>query len=296
MDFLTPESREYAQQVVFPQFFKSGFCKDIPYRFIKKNGEIVDIVLSAISDRNTEGRAERSLAVSFDVTDIKELKKAQNQLRRLSASIMANQEKERTYLARELHDELGQVLTALRMDAIWFQERMQDSNRDGAERALAMCNLIDKTIEEVRLMAIRLRPGVLDHLGLVDALEWYTADFERRTDVSCVFEHGRVPDTDETVATAAYRITQEALTNVARHAAAKHVTVNLKADGGWLLLSITDDGIGFDMGTLEDAEGLGVAGMRERAALLGGELDMNASPGKGSSVYFKVPLNTDNGT
>ncbi len=296
VDFLTPESREYAEQVVLPQFFKSGFCKDIPYRFIKKNGEIVDIVLSAISDRNTEGQTERSLAVSFDVTDIKELKKAQNQLRRLSASIMANQEKERSYLARELHDELGQVLTALRMDAIWFQERMQDSNRDGAERALAMCNLIDKTIDEVRLMAIRLRPGVLDHLGLVDALEWYTADFERRTDVSCVFEHGRVPDTDETVATAAYRITQEALTNVARHAAAKHVTVNLKADGGWLLLSITDDGIGFDMGTLEDAEGLGVAGMRERAALLGGGLDMNASPGKGTTVYFNVPLNTKAGT
>ena len=79
---------------------------------------------------------------------------------------------------------------------------------------------------------------------------------------------------------------------MARHAAAKHVTVNLKADASWLLLSITDDGIGFDMGTLEDSEGLGVAGMRERAALLGGELDMNTSPGKGSTVYFKVPLNT----
>ena len=130
VDFLTPESREYAEQVVFPQFFKSGFCKDIPYRFIKKNGQIVDIVLSAISDRNTEGQAERSLAVSIDVTDIKELKKAQNQLRRLSASIMANQEKERSYLARELHDELGQVLTALRMDAVWFQERMQDASGD----------------------------------------------------------------------------------------------------------------------------------------------------------------------
>ena len=295
VDFLTPESREYAEQVVFPQFFKSGFCKDIPYRFIKKNGQIVDIVLSAISDRNTEGQAERSLAVSIDVTDIKELKKAQNQLRRLSASIIANQEKERSYLARELHDELGQVLTALRMDAVWFQERMQDSSHDGAERALAMCNLIDKTIEEVRLMAIRLRPGVLDHLGLVAALEWYTADFERRTDVSCVFEHNHVPDTDEIVATAAYRITQEALTNVARHAAARHVTVNLKADENRLLLTIIDDGIGFDVGTLEDSEGLGVAGMRERAALLGGELDMEASTGKGTSVYFRVPLNTNNG-
>ena len=162
VDFLTPESREYAEQVVFPQFFKTGYCKDIPYRFKKKGGEVIDIVLSAISDRNTAGQAERSLAVSIDVTDIKELKKAQHQLRRLSASIMTNQEKERAYLARELHDELGQVLTALRMDAIWFQERLQGAEDDGVERAQGMCGLIDKTIEEVRLMAIRLRPGVLD--------------------------------------------------------------------------------------------------------------------------------------
>ncbi len=293
--FFTPESREYAEQVVFPQFFKSGICKDIPYRFIKKNGEIIDIVLSAISDRNTDGRAERSLAVSFDVTDIMELKKAQNQLRRLSASIMANQEKERSSLARELHDELGQVLTALRMDAVWFQERTQDTHRDGAERAMAMCNLIDKTIEEVRLMAIRLRPGVLDHLGLVDALEWYTADFERRTEVSCVFEHGAVADTEEAVATAAYRITQEALTNVARHAAAKHVTVNLQADEDRLILSITDDGIGFDRTVLDDSNGLGVAGMRERASLLGGVLDVDASEGRGTAIYFRVPLGEKNG-
>jgi len=296
VDFLTPESREYAEQVVFPQFFKTGFCKDIPYRFIKKNGEVVDIVLSAISDRNREGQAERSLAVSIDVTDIKELKKAQHQLRRLSASIMTNQEQERSYLARELHDELGQVLTALRMDAVWFQDRLQGSDGDGSERALAMCSLIDKTIEEVRLMAIRLRPGVLDHLGLVAALEWYTVDFERRTDVSCVFETGHVPDTDEAVATAAYRITQEALTNVARHAAARHVTVNLQANGDRLLLTITDDGTGFDLAALEDSEGLGVAGMRERAALLGGDLDLKASPGKGTTVYFRVPLDAKNGT
>ena len=295
VDFLTPESREYAEKVVLPQFFKTGFCKDIPYRFIKKDGGIVDIVLSAISDRNKAGQAERSLAVSIDVTDIRELKKAQNQLRRLSASIMTNQEKERSNLARELHDELGQVLTALRMDAVWFQEHLRGSDGDGRERARAMCSLIDETIDEVRLMAIRLRPGVLDHLGLVAALEWYTADFERRTNVSCVFEHNHVPDTDEAVATAAYRITQEALTNVVRHAAARHVIVNLRADDNRLLLTITDDGVGFETASLADSEGLGVAGMRERAALLGGELDLEASPGKGTTVIFKVPLNVKDG-
>ena len=429
-DFFTEASRKHAEQNVFPLFFKDGFCKDVPYKFVKKNGEIIDILLSAISDRKEDGQPVRSLAVSMDVTerkraeealnrakeelsryskelesqvrertaeissilkytpdvvsikdeqgryrlinarfetilnklnehvrgrtdfeilppdiaekihkhdqqvltegrsfqveeylphddglhtylsvkfpvydergatsgvgaistDIMEVKKAQDQLRRLSGSIMANQEKERSYIARELHDELGQVLTALRMDAVWFQERMKDADPLVVRRATAMCKLIDKTIEEVRLMAIRLRPGVLDHLGLVDALEWYSTDFERRTDVSCVFDHSDVPNIDENIAITAYRITQEALTNVLRHAAAKHVFVSLRSEDGALVLQVADDGSGFDQKLLQDAEGLGVAFMRERAVLVGGVLDVKASPGNGTSVTFRVPL------
>ena len=429
-DFFTEASRKHAEQNVFPLFFKEGFCKDVPYKFVKKNGEIIDILLSAISDRKEDGQPVRSLAVSMDVTerkraeealnrakeelsryskelesqvrkrtaeissilkytpdvvsikdeqgryrlinarfetilnkmneqvrgrtdfeilppdiakkihqhdqqvltegrsfqveeylphddglhtylsvkfpvydergdtsgvgaistDIMEVKKAQDQLRRLSGSIMANQEKERAYIARELHDELGQVLTALRMDAVWFQERMKGADPLVTRRAQAMCKLIDKTIEEVRLMAIRLRPGVLDHLGLVDALEWYVTDFERRTDVSCVFEHSKVPKVDDNIAITAYRITQEALTNVARHAAAKHVFVTLHAKNGELMLQIRDDGSGFDQTLLQDAEGLGVAFMRERAVLVGGFLEVDASPEKGTTVTFRVPL------
>ena len=429
-DFFTEASRKHAVQNVFPLFFKEGFCKDVPYKFVKKNGEIIDILLSAISDRKEDGQPVRSLAVSMDVTerkraeealnrakeelsryskelesqvrertaeissilkytpdvvsikdeqgryrlinarfetilskmneqvrgrtdfeilppdiaqkihqhdqqvlregrsfqveeylphddglhtylsvkfpvydergdtsgvgaistDIMEVKKAQDQLRRLSGSIMANQEKERAYIARELHDELGQVLTALRMDAVWFQERMKGADPLVTRRAQAMCKLIDKTIEEVRLMAIRLRPGVLDHLGLVDALEWYVTDFERRTDVSCVFEHSKVPKVDDNIAITAYRITQEALTNVARHAAAKHVFVTLHAKNGELMLQIRDDGSGFDQRLLKDAEGLGVAFMRERAVLVGGFLEVDASPEKGTTVTFRVPL------
>jgi PAS domain S-box-containing protein len=429
-DFFTEASRRFAEEKVFPQFFKTGFCKDVSYQFVKKNGEVIDILLSAISDRKEDGQPVRSLAVSIDVTerkraeealtrtkeelsryskkleaevrertaeisnilkytpdvvsikdedgryrlintrfekilnktneqvrgktdfeilppdiaekiyqhdqqvlsegrsfqveeylphddglhaylsvkfpvydergattgvgaistDIMEVKKAQDQLRRLSGSIMANQEKERSYIARELHDELGQVLTALRMDAVWFQDRMKGADPPVAQRAQAMCKLIDKTIEEVRLMAIRLRPGVLDHLGLVDALEWYSTDFERRTDVSCVFDHSKVPKINENIAITAYRITQEALTNVARHAAAKHVVVTLRSDNGELVLQVADDGSGFDEKLLRDADGLGVAFMRERAALVGGLLDVNASPENGTTVRFRVPL------
>ena len=428
--FFSAQSRRYAEEQVFPEFFKTGFIKDIPYQFVKKNGQVIDVLLSAIADRDKQGRIMRTLAVSIDVTerkraeealklaketlsryskdlerqvqsrsreihsilkytpavvyikdkecrytlvnsryeelfdvdneavrgktdydilpkgvadqfrasdlkvlkesrsfqenehipqtdglhtylsvkfpiydesgdisgvcgilnDITALKKAQDQLRRLSAGIMAGQEKERSAIARELHDELGQVLTALRMDSVWLQERLKESDATASERALTMCRLIDKNIEDVRSMAFRLRPGVLDDLGLVDALEWYTADFERRTEITCVFEYENIPILSENVATAAYRITQEAITNVARHALASRVEVVLNAHNSTLTLAVVDDGRGFDPLELSDSEGLGVAGMRERAGLVGGTLEVYSQPDKGCRVLFEVPL------
>jgi signal transduction histidine kinase len=158
------------------------------------------------------------------------------------------------------------------------------------ERACGMCGLIDKGIQEVREMTVRLRPGVLDRLGLVDALEWYTGDFERRTGITCFFERDGQPAIEDNVATAAYRIAQEALTNVARHAGANLVTVTLQAKDGLLTLTVADNGRGFDATKLTEEEGLGIAGMKERAGLVGGKLEVESVAGQGTSVYFKVPL------
>jgi PAS domain S-box-containing protein len=429
-DFFTESSRRHAEETVLPQFFKTGYCKDIPYRFVKKNGDIIDILLSAISEQDAKGKPIRSLAICVDVTernraekalkiakeklshyskdlerqvrkqtkeitsileytpavvyikdkdgkyvlvnsrfeelfsfkneevrgktdydifpqetadqfrnndlqvlskklsyqveeqvpindgihtylsvkfpiydeagaasgvcgistDITAVKKAQEQLRRLSVSVMDSQEKERTAVARELHDELGQLLTALQMDLVSLQNRLSNKDPKVAERVVTMSKLIDETIEEVRSMAIRLRPGVLDTLGLVDALEWYTTDFEKRTGTTCVFEHCDVPSIKDTLATAAYRIAQEALTNVTRHAAAKQVNVNLRAENGVLSLSVVDDGRGFNIAVLSENEALGVAGMRERATLVGGELEVRSQMNKGTEVHFRVPI------
>jgi PAS domain S-box-containing protein len=222
-------------------------------------------------------------------TDITELKQAQDQLRRLSGSIMANQEKERKAIARELHDELGQVLTALRMDAVWLSELLQPQDAKAGDRALAMCRLIDSTIDEVRGLATRLRPGVLDDLGLIDALEWYIADFEKRTGIACRFRHRKVPTVDGIGATAAYRIVQEALTNVTRHAAATQVKVSLQPGKGMLTLAVVDNGRGFDLQEIDASECLGLAGMRERAGLLGGSLEIRSRPGQGTKVCFRLP-------
>ncbi len=228
-------------------------------------------------------------------TDITELKKAQEQLRLLSGSIMASQEKERAAIARELHDELGQVLTAMRMDAVWLSERLKGKEAQAAARAQTMCNLIDTTIDEVRALATRLRPGVLDDFGLIDALDWYTKYYAQRTGITCIFKHLDMPQVDDLVATAAYRITQEALTNVARHAFATRVRIDLQIKAGVLTLSVVDNGRGFHPEKLEEAHCLGLAGMRERASLLGGSLEMQSKPGKGTRVYFRLPLDERRG-
>jgi PAS domain S-box-containing protein len=223
-------------------------------------------------------------------TDITPLKQAQDQLRQLSGSIMNSQEKERRLIARELHDELGQLLTALRMDSVWIYEHLKKNGGLAAERALGMCQLIDHTIDEVRGLATRLRPGVLDDLGLIDALEWYINDFTRRTGIACKFHHQQTPEVDGIVATAAYRIAQEALTNVARHSFATEASVSLESDGGILTLAVTDNGQGFNYQGLAESKCLGLVGMRERAGLIGGNLELCSRPGHGTQVYFRLPL------
>jgi len=321
-DFYTEKSKKYAEDVVIPRFFQTGYCSDVPYQFVRSNGDKIDILLSAIGVRDQSGVLKRSLAVSVDITErkhaeemlkqakeelskysrdlekqvserTKEIQMAQDQLRRLSASIMNSQEQERKAFARELHDELGQVLTALRMDTVWLHKRLQQKEDAGAVRALEMCDLIDKTIDEVREMAFRLRPGVLDDLGLVDALEIYTADFERRTGIATIFKSDAVRDVDSTIATASYRIAQEALTNVARHANAAHVNVALVVSEKKLQLTIRDDGCGLLVDKPSESEGLGIAGMRERAILAGGVLDVESSPGEGSCISFFVRIDFD---
>ncbi len=228
-------------------------------------------------------------------TDITELKKAQKQLRLLSGSIMDRQEKERAAIARELHDELGQVLTALRMDAVWLGERLKAKDAQAAARSLAMCDLIDTTIDEVRALATRLRPGLLDDFGLIDALDYYTKYFGQRTGITCIFKHLNMPQVEDLVATAAYRITQEALTNVARHAFATKVKIDLQVKRGVLTLSVADNGRGFNPQKLSESDCLGLAGMRERASLLGGSLELQSQPGKGTRVYFRLPLDERRG-
>jgi signal transduction histidine kinase len=235
-----------------------------------------------------QGRMRSMCGISTDITA---LKKAQDRLRMLSGRIMDSQEQERAAIARELHDELGQLLTALRMDAGWLRDRLGREGGIATDRAGAMCDLIDRTLDEVRAIAIRLRPGVLDDLGLIEALEWYTEEFDQRSGFACMFRHDSLPPIRDILATAAYRIAQEALTNVARHAAATHAEVELRIENAELVLKVVDDGKGFESKRMfSENDCLGIAGMRERANLVGGILDIQSHPGNGTVVCFRVPI------
>jgi len=320
--FYTESSRRIAEELIFPVFFKTGFCKDVPYTYVKKNGEHIEILLSCFGVRDDDGKVVRSLAVSVDVTEKNqvqkdleqakeklarysqdlehqvetrtlELRKVRDTLRQLSGKIMAAHENERRKVARELHDHLGQILTALKMDTVWLEKNLMVSNETAALRARRISALIDDTIEDVRRMAFRLRPGVLDDLGLVAALEILTRDFEDRSDISCIFKHDNVPEVDDTLATAFYRIAQEAVTNAVRHAGATSIKVELILTAGTLLLCVTDNGSGFIESDQNDSDGLGLTGMKERAALVGGDLCIDSEHGQGTRVCCRVKINGD---
>ncbi len=429
-DFMTPESKEHAKSVVIPEFLQTGFCQDISYKFIKKDGSIINVLLSAIAERDENDNIQRSLAVLLDITELKQvetklknatnelnkysrdlekqvqkrtrditnilsytpavvymkdndgrylltnsrfnelfninkesllgktdfdifpklravqftdsdqqvltlkqslqveeqieqddglhtylsvkfplfdgtgniygvggistditaLKNAQNQLRRLSAAIIDSQEKERRAIARELHDELGQMLTALRIDAVWQSEKLETYDPALIDRSREMCKLIDRSIDEVRAIALRLRPGILDDLGLQAAVEWLVNDFEKRSGVVCTLKTETIPVLHNVAATAFYRITQEALTNIVRYANAEHVDVQLSLTTDHLQLAIKDDGCGFDESQLLETQGLGLAGIRERAALIGAEVNISSIPKQGTTVILLLPL------
>jgi PAS domain S-box-containing protein len=264
------------------------------YRMIAADGRVL-WVRDVARVRGGERRAPELFGVTIDVTERRraeeELRRSREQLSDLSAHLEWVREEERARIAGEIHDELGQALTALRMDVSWLRTHA------GAppERVLAklrdMEELIDDTIGRARRICSELRPGVLDDLGLEAAVEWQAQEFERRTGVRCqVVSSLPAPGPDREVSTTLFRILQESLTNVARHAAAANVRVELRQEGARVLLEVRDDGRGAAAALPAGRRSLGVVGMNERARRLGGTFTFNSTPGRGSCVQASIPL------
>jgi PAS domain S-box-containing protein len=240
-----------------------------------------------------EGRfgVDRVAVILRDITERKraeeELERSRDQLRALAARLQNVREEERTRVAREIHDELGQALTAIRLDLSSLVHNLPPENK---QQSGSLLRLVDETIQSVRRISTELRPAVLDALGLVPALEWAAEEFETRTGTKCRVD---LPEDDLVVdlerSTALFRIFQEALTNVARHANAAEVNVRLVKEDGSLTLEVHDNGQGISQDQLAAGRSLGILGMRERALLLGGELTVSGAPGKGTTVRVRIP-------
>ncbi len=217
------------------------------------------------------------------------LMQSQGELRRLTAHLHSVREEERARVAREIHDELGQQLTALKMDLAWIRSRLPTTPAVLREKAESMKMMIDAAIHTVRRISSELRPGLLDDLGLAAAIEWQAAEFTRRTGIRCEVE---IPADDPVIlkepATALFRVFQEALTNVARHAGATSVGVSLTATAGIATLEVRDNGRGITDEQVRNLTSCGILGMRERVKPWGGRLEIRGEPGTGTMVRATV--------
>lgn len=245
--------------------------------------------------RSPQGEITHYVAIKDDITERKqavdELHESHRQLREMAATLNSLREEEMVRIARELHDELGQKLTGLKMDLSWLEGRLGPDRGALHDKVGSMKKLIDATVKSVRRISTGLRPLVLDDLGPIAALEWLADDFSRRSAIDVVLDLGMEElDVDDRTATALFRIVQESLTNVARHAGATRVEVSLNFEGERLVLKIADDGKGMPAEALSRKGGFGLVGIRERAFMCGGEFRVSGGPHGGTTVEVDIPL------
>ena len=222
--------------------------------------------------------------------DVTERVRAQEERRAFATAANAIREEEKTRVARELHDELAQSLTVLKMDANWVRDNVADQPQQARRKLDEMLLLLDGAVASTRRIAADLRPLLLDDLGLGPAIEWLAGTFAQRHGVPCRLAIDPDLELAEPYATAVFRIVQESLANVAKHAAASGVVVELEVTGGVIVLAVRDDGRGFDPRWPGAASSLGLMGLRERTRLLNGTIAITSAPGAGTQVEVRIPV------
>jgi PAS domain S-box-containing protein len=278
-------------QTAYQELVAEGKEMDVTMRWRRPENEVRHIHIKGSRETNAEGNPTGIFGVIQDVTPHRQMVE---RLRQLTEHQEKVREEERTRIAREIHDELGQQLTGMKMRAAWT-ERLLSSSSDkvNADQAraelLAMGEALEGTIRTVRRIASELRPPVLDALGLMPALEWLRGTFERDHGIACVTEL-RCGDVPPEAATTVFRVAQEALTNVARHARATRVWIRLQEQGGALVLDVEDDGRGLETDSVSRQGSFGLIGIRERARLSDGSVNLLKSANGGLLLRLTLPI------
>jgi PAS domain S-box-containing protein len=266
---------------------ESGFVRDFETSAVRTDGTPFTVAVSSHYLRDASGAPD---GVEGIIRNITERKRAEAALRALARHLDSVREEEHTRIARQVHDELGQALTALRLDLTWVGRKLPKGNTALRRRIDAALALTDETITVGQRIVEELRPPILDDLGLVPAVEWYAQHFAKRSGLRIELDVGaKEPVVPNRLAVTAYRIVQEALANVARHAQATHARVRLRERDGALTIEIRDDGQGFPEEAIRSPRSFGIVGMRERATSQGGALVITSSPGAGTTVQVTFP-------
>jgi PAS domain S-box-containing protein len=265
------------------------------HRIISKDGSIKHILGIGELIKNNKGELIGLKGSGQDITEIikaeEKLQQSYQQIKQLVTHLQDIREQERTNMAREIHDELGQQLTGLKMYISWLSKKCAPQEIEIKEKFSSAMLLIEETIRSVRKISMDLRPSILDDLGLLAAMEWQSMEFEKRSGISTEFINlTNNKDVPPRLKTGLFRIFQESLTNIARHADAKKIISSLKFDNNKLTLTITDDGKGFIYKNIDSKKTLGLLGMEERTKEMGGRYEINSKPGTGTTVSVTVPV------
>ncbi|MBM4463343.1 MAG: PAS domain S-box protein [Chloroflexi bacterium] len=288
--FVLPGDRGKVRQAAIAML-RGERSEPYEFRFVTRDGKIRWVMERVASIEYNRRRA--TLGNFMDITERKQheeaLEHSESQLRLLSQRILNIQEEERSRIARDLHDQLGQELVFLKMKAVSLAEQLGGASVvHGAAREVV--SLIEQVRATSHRIAVDVRPAMLDDLGLLKAIQWYAEQFEERTSIVCLVDASAADlGLPKEVSTAAYRILQEALTNVWKHARASQVRVKVNKKGETMALRISDNGIGFDCSKISAEGALGLLGMRERAHLVGGTLKISSRPGKGTEIMARLP-------
>jgi PAS domain S-box-containing protein len=296
LEFIAPDYRQQAfeqlQHVIINRLNEYNY----QHKILHKNGQESDVLTHASIRFVIENGIETAYisGTTRDISDRVEAERMLNekneQLRKLSSYLQQIREDERSHIAREIHDELGQQLTGIKMDMSWILKHLGKSTEEIELKVKESIQSVDNTIKMVRRIASELRPGVLDELGLIPALEWQSVQFENRFHIQ-VKLHVKINNisVDRATTTSVFRIYQEALTNIARHSKANAVEVEILSSESSYLLIISDNGIGVSTDQLFNTKTLGILGMKERAAMTGGHLTFSSEPNKGTHIVLEFP-------